>query len=143
MSVFYSWLVAGLVMCALEFVVPGFIIIFFGAGAVLTAFATLLFPEMGANAQALLFLALSIVSLVIFRRHAIGHGAKKNADAAVDYDDDFIGREVVAVEALEPGKPGKVELNGVQWNAVASEALAPGDRAKVRGRNGLVLEIAR
>ncbi len=58
MSVFYSWLVAGLVMCALEFVVPGFIIIFFGAGAVLTAFATLIFPEMGANAQALLFLAL-------------------------------------------------------------------------------------
>ena len=141
MSVFYSWLVSGLVLCVLEFVVPGFVIIFFGAGAMLTAFATLVFPSLGASAQAMLFLALSLVSLVVFRRQALGRGARKNADASVDYDDDFVGREVVVVAAIAPSAPGKVELNGVNWNATSESALAPGARAKVIGRDGLTLKI--
>lgn len=141
MSMFYSWLVTGLVLCALEFAVPGFVIIFFGAGAILTAFATLIFPSMGTNAQAMAFLALSLVSLAIFRRQALGRGARKDADATIDYDDDFTGREAVVVEAIAPGAPGKVELNGVNWNAAAEAALAPGARVRVVSRNGLVLRV--
>lgn len=141
MSVFYSWFVSGLVMAALEFFVPGFVIIFFGAGAILTAFATLVFPSMSANAQIFLFVALSLVSLAIFRKQAFGHGMKKNADAATNYDDDFIGREVVVVEPINPSAPGKVELNGVNWNAVSEVALAKGDRAKVIARDGLTLKV--
>ncbi len=143
MNAFYSWLVGGLAMCALEFIVPGFVIVFFGAGAVLTALALLLFPGMSANTQAILFLGLSLVSLAVFRRQALGHGKRKSADAAVDYDDDFIGREAVVVEAVGPGAPGKVELNGVNWGAVSDTAFAKGERVKVSRRDGLVLTVAR
>ena len=141
MTVFYSWLVSGLVMCALEFVVPGFVIIFFGAGAILTAFAALVFPGLSANAQAMVFLALSLASLAVFRRQALGNGAKKNADARVDYDDDFTGREVVAAEAIAAGAPGKVEFNGVNWNAVPDAALEKGERARIVARDGLTLKV--
>lgn len=141
MSVFYSWFVSGLVLAALEFIVPGFVIIFFGAGAILTAFATLVFPSMSSNTQAIVFVVLSLVSLAVFRKQAFGHGAKKNADAATDYDDDFIGREVVVVEPIAPGAPGKVELNGVNWNATSESALAKGVRAKIVARDGLTLVV--
>lgn len=141
MSAFYSWFVSGLVLAALEFVVPGFVIIFFGAGAILTAFAMLAFPGMSANTQAILFVALSLVSLAAFRRQAFGHGAKKSADANKDYDDDFIGREAVVVEPISPGVPGKVELNGVNWNAVSESTLSSGSRVRIAARDGLTLKV--
>ena len=141
MTLFQYWLVSGLVMCALEIVVPGFVIIFFGAGAILTALATLVFPGLGVSAQTLLFIVLSLASLAAFRRQAVGRGARKDADAAIDYDDDFTGRYAVVVEAVAPGAPGKVEFNGVNWNAASDTALAPGTRVRVVSRNGLTLTV--
>lgn len=141
MTLFQYWLVSGLVMCALEIVVPGFVIIFFGAGAILTALATLVFPGLGVSAQTLLFIVLSLASLAAFRRQAVGRGARKDADAAIDYDDDFTGREVVVVEPIAPGAPGKVELNGVLWNASSEASFAPGTRVRVVSRDGLTLAV--
>ena len=143
MTVFYSWLVSGLVLCALEFVVPGFVIIFFGAGAVLTAFVALVFPAMPPALQTGLFLLFSIASLVVFRRQAVGRGARKDADAAVDYDDDFTGRQAVVTEAIAPGAPGAVEFNGVKWNAEAETATAVGTRVRIVSRDGLTLKVMR
>lgn len=141
MSGFYSWLAVGLILSLSELWVPGFVIIFFGAGALLTSVATLLFPSITANMQLFLFVVLSVVSLIVFRRHAVGNGTRRNADAAQDYDDDFTGHEAVVVEPVAPGRPGKVELNGVNWNATAGTDLAAGDRVKVLSRDGLTLKV--
>lgn len=141
MSAFYSWLITGLVLCVSEFFVPGFVIIFFGAGALLTSLITLVFPSLSVNFQTFLFFAFSIVSLLLFRRQAFGKGAKKNADVSIDYDDDFTGHDVVVIENIAPGKPGKVELNGVNWNASADQVLSAGERATVAARNGLTLIV--
>lgn len=141
MTIFYSWLTAGLLLALSEIWIPGFVIIFFGAGAVLTAFVSLAFPGISPSTQAVLFIALSLASLAVFRRQAVGSGAKKSADASRDYDDDFIGREAVVVEDIPADGYGKVELNGVNWSAKSREAIALGARVKICARDGLTLEV--
>lgn len=143
MSGFYYWLAIGLVLSLSELWVPGFVIIFFGAGALLTSAVALLFPNLSANTQMFLFVVLSVASLAIFRRYTVGNGIGKKADATRDYDDDFIGRTVVVIEPVADGKPGKVELNGANWNAVADADFAVGDRARVAARDGLTLRLVR
>lgn len=141
MSIQYLWMIAGLVLAALEFIVPGFVIIFFGAGAFLTGILTWIFPAISPTLQVLIFTVLSLVSLFAFRRQAVGTGAKVKADSNTDYDDDFIGREAVVIEAISSSAPGKVEFNGANWNAESNVDLVPSSRVKIVSRKGLTLVV--
>lgn len=141
MSVFNSWLVAGLVMCALEFVVPGVVLVFFGAGAILTGLVTWLAPGFPPYAQTLLFTVFSVVSLIVCRRFIVGRGKGQSARRDVDYDDDFTNRAAAVVEAIPEGAPGKVELNGSNWNAVSETPVAAGARVRIVSRDGLTLRV--
>ena len=37
--------------------------------------------------------------------------------------DDFFEKEAVIMARIEPGRSGKVELNGVDWDAVSDSSL--------------------
>ena len=139
MSAYMLWLISGIIMMALEFVVPGFVIIFFGAGAVLTGLTVWIFGGIPSVWQTLLFVVLSLGALAAFRRHAVGSGNKHAAASGVDYDDECIGKIVKVVEPLEPGRPGKVELGGTNWSAECAEPVAASAMVEVVSRNGLTL----
>ena len=52
---YVMWLALGLVLAVSEFFVPGFVIIFFGAGAILTGIVKLVFSGLGDGAALLIF----------------------------------------------------------------------------------------
>ena len=141
MSVQICWLIIGLVLAALEFVVPGVVLVFFGAGAIMTGLVTWMLPSFPAYAQTLLFTIFSVVSLIVCRRFIVGRGKGQKARRDVDYDDDFIGRTATVVEAIPAGAPGKAELNGSNWNAVSDAPVAVGTRVKIVARDGLTLHV--
>ena len=62
------WFIAGLVMLLLEFAMPGLIIFFFGAGAILVAVICLFF-DISVNAQLGIFLVSSLLLLRGLRRY--------------------------------------------------------------------------
>lgn len=137
------WLSLGLILTVSEFFVPGFVIIFFGAGAFLTGVLKLLIPGLGDAAALLVFSLSSIVSLVLFRKTWIGGKVVRDANSPQtgDADESCVGRKVSVVEPVAPGKPGKVELNGVNWSAESDEAIPAGVFAVVTGRDGLTLRV--
>lgn len=53
----------------------------------------------------------------------------------------MLGTYAVAQTALDPN--GQVMLRGELWQAHSSVAVAPGERVRVRSRNGLLLEVER
>jgi membrane protein implicated in regulation of membrane protease activity len=55
--------------------------------------------------------------------------------------DDFFEKEAVVVARIEPGKPGKVEFNGVAWDAVSDSGLDVDSRVKIIDRSGLKLKV--
>jgi membrane protein implicated in regulation of membrane protease activity len=55
--------------------------------------------------------------------------------------DDFFEKEAVVVARIEPGKPGKVEFNGVAWDAVSDDSIDVDFRVRIIDRNGLKLKV--
>lgn len=137
------WLCLGIVLAVSEFVVPGFVIIFFGAGAIVTGVLKLIFSEMSDGVAVLIFALASLASLLLFRKTWVGGKVVRdgNTKDTGDIDESCVGRKVVVVEAISPDCAGKVELNGVFWSAESDSVLSAGANAVVTSRKGLVLTV--
>lgn len=138
----FLWILLGLLLIILEFIIPAFVIVFFGLGAVITGILLYLgFPQ-NSGLPFLVFCVCSVGSMLIMRHKMQTIFRGRHADEAGADGDDIVGKEAVVVVALEaPHHWGKVELRGSHWDAVASAPLAVGTRVKVTSRDGLKLSV--
>jgi inner membrane protein len=138
------WAILGLVLILAEFVVPEFVIFFFGLGALLNSVLTAIFPGLAASIplQALTWLGLSAVSLFSLRRYFSSwfRGRKFEEDDQADW----IGRPAKVTEEIAPDRPGRISLNGTTWVAESfDETFKPGERVEVIQREGTRFLVTR
>ncbi len=136
------WFIAGLVLLLTELFAPSLILMFFGLGAWIVAALYLLF-NIEFPTQLIVFAVSSIVLLVFLRKKLkpvfLGYvSSKQNTGQNMD---DFLEKEAVVVARIEPGKPGKVEFNGVAWDAVSDSIIDVDSRVKIIDRSGLKLKV--
>ena len=136
------WFIAGLVLLLTELFAPSLILVFFGLGAWIVTALYLLF-NIGLPTQLIVFAVSSIVLLVFLRNKLkpvfLGYvSSKQNSGQNMD---DFFEKEAVVVARIEPGKPGKVEFNGVAWDAVSDDSIDVDFRVRIIDRNGLKLKV--
>jgi len=136
------WFIAGLVLLLTELFAPSLILIFFGLGAWVVTALYLLF-NIGFPTQLIVFAVSSIMLLVFLRKKLkpvfLGYvSSKQNSGQNMD---DFFEKEAVVMARIEPGKPGKVEFNGVAWDAVSDSSLDVDTRVKIIDRSGLKLKV--
>jgi membrane protein implicated in regulation of membrane protease activity len=117
------WFLIGLVLFLLELVVPGFIIFFFGFGAWLTALVCLV-ADPGTNLQIIIFAVASILSLLVLRRMIQKKFFYSKEDHSGAVEDEFTGKEGIALTDFGPGKKGKVEFKGTTWNAESDSVIS-------------------
>ena len=142
MNSFWCWLIAGVILMTSEFVIPGFIVVFFGLGACITGVAALLFPKLPFSWEIFIFAVLSVILLFAFRRFMPGVFKGKNIPACEDVDlDSVAGSTAVAVTDIKPEEPGKVEFRGTLWNATANECITSGTGVKIISRENLTLIV--
>ena len=138
------WFILGVVFLVLEALTPGLFLLFFGLGAWAAGGGGL--AGLGLMAQGLIFLTVSLVSLVIFRKKLQAFFAARPSRSE-DFDDpvvsgQYLGREVTVIGATAPGRSGLVELNCTNWNARSEGGvLEPGDQVRVLRREGLTLIV--
>jgi membrane protein implicated in regulation of membrane protease activity len=138
----WHWVVLGLVLSALELAsAGGFFIIFFGAGAIVVGLLSLLNLAGPLWVQWLLFSALSVVSLRLFRDPLLRRMQANVPHARVD---DLTKDVAIALEDIAPGAVGRVELRGSAWSArnVGPGPIAKVQRCTVRRVDGLMLHIS-
>jgi membrane protein implicated in regulation of membrane protease activity len=138
--VWWLWVLLGLGLFLLEMGTPGgFFAIFFGVAAVVVG--GLAWPGWAGPAwlQWLLFSAISVVGLLLFRRPLMRH-FKLDRSKLVD---SLVGEVAVVLEEVSPGGVGKAELRGTSWTARShsSASLARGRRCTVERVEGLTLWI--
>lgn len=138
------WAILGLVLILSEFIVPEFVIFFFGLGALLNSVLTAIFPGLAANIpfQVLTWLGLSAVSLFSLRKYLSGwfRGRKFEEDDQTDW----IGRAAKVTEEIAPDKQGRISLNGTTWVAESfDETFKPGERVEVIQREGTRFLVTR
>lgn len=131
------WTVAGLALIALEALVPGLVIMFFGVGALITALACLL-VDLSWAAQVVLFACASVLSLVTLRSTLakVFQGRQRQDQEQVESIGSLVGADAVVTEAIEAGGAGRVKLRGSFYAATSDEALAVGQRVRVVADSG-------
>jgi membrane protein implicated in regulation of membrane protease activity len=129
------------VLVALEMASSGgFYIIFFGVAALLVAALVATGVTEAAWLQWLLFSALSIASLLLFRNPIM---RKLNLGAGAPDIDTLAGETGTALEDMNAGANGRVELRGTTWSArnTGSTPLARGHRCVVVRAERLTLLV--
>jgi len=136
----WMWIVAGLLLLGIELLTPGSLFwIFFAVGAAAAGLAAALFPELPLAALALVFSAVSLVSLALFRKPLL---ERMNRQMPPEDSVDNLEREVaVALMDIAPGAVGKAELRGAAWTAAnaSSVPIAAAQRCRVDRVEGLTL----
>ena len=137
----WHWLVLGLVLVVAEMAAAGgFYIIFFGIGALTVGVLAGLGFAGPVWMQILLFSAVSVSTLAIFRGRML---RAFQPDVQLPTIDALVGELAIATEDLAPGGVGRVELRGAAWSArnSADVAVTRGARCRVTGVDGLTLYI--
>lgn len=135
----WSWIVGGMVLLAIELLVPGGVFVWLGAAAVAVGLISLAQP-ISWPMQWLLYGALAIASVVAWLNYARRHKETEtdrpllNKRAAR-----FIGREVALKEDINDGF-GRVELGDTVWR-VSGPNLTAGTKVKITGAEGAVLTV--
>ena len=132
------WFIAGFVCFMLEFVLPGFILFFFGVGAWIVAFLSL-FMELSLNAQIILFLGASLITLLVFRKwlRSLLDARKQKSEI----EDEFIGKTGIALTLIAPNTQGKLNFKGTTWDAISEDIIQPGERAMIIGNESILLRV--
>jgi len=134
------WFIIGLVLFLLELVLPGFVIFFFGVGAWITALLCLI-AEPGINLQAIVFAVTSVLSLVLLRRMIQKKFFYSREELSKEVEDEFTGKEAIALTELIPGKDGKVEFKGTTWKAESESEISKGQTVIIKNKENFKLFV--
>ena len=137
------WFIIGLILMLSEFVMPGLIIAFFGAGAWVVAILCMIIPGISLNLQLFIFLISSIVLLLALRKQLakVFKGFEKQKNPAGEDVDDFVGHRATVLKAILPNKKGKIEFHGTAWDAEADEEIGEGQIVEIIGKESITLKV--
>jgi inner membrane protein len=133
------WFLVGLGLLLLELVLPGLVILFFGAGAWVTALVCTI-TDVNLNWQILIFLVASLLGLVLLRKYLKKRFFNRSDKEIDDQLEEFIGRRALAIDDFMNGS-GKVEFKGTQWTARSSEPVSKGDWVIIRSKDSLTFKV--
>lgn len=134
----WVWVVLALVLLGAEAVTPGgFVVLFFGIGALAAGLLAAVQTTPSLLLQALTFSIVACVSLVLFRGRLLA--SLKPPPTRVDT---LVGEVGTLLDDLAVDAVGKIELRGTAWSArSAGPALRRGQRCRVERVDGLTLWI--
>ena len=133
------WFLVGLGLLLLELVLPGLVILFFGAGAWVTALVCA-FTNINLNMQILIFLVASLLGLVLLRKYLKARFFNRSNKEIDDQLEEFIGHKAKVIDDFKDGE-GKVEFKGTRWSARSSDPVAKGDWVIIRSKDSLTFNV--
>ncbi len=145
------WLIIGVLLLLLEMGLPGFVLFFFGVGALVVAAALWLLPagSLPIVWQLGLFLAVSLLSLaalrgVVMRKFFALPAVDKKAQEEQGREDIIHakpGEKAVVSQAIYPPAEGQLKFAGTFWRATADEPVEAGEVVAVVSQHQLVIHV--
>lgn len=125
------WFILGFVFIFLELFLPGFILLFFAIGCLVTTLAVLIW-DLSLTLQILIFTGISVVSLLLLRNLMMQ--TFRGASGALneqDFDDFPEGEHVQVLKDITPDKNGRIMHRGSTWEAAAEEIIESGETVEI------------
>jgi membrane protein implicated in regulation of membrane protease activity len=141
----YQWAILGVALVLAELLVPAFVLVWFGLGALVVAALVALFRDVYFVAQLLVWIAASVALVLLWFKvfkpyqHKITSG-RSSAEA--------VGEVGLLVSDIAPFGKAKVRfqtplLGSDVWECVSDEKIAAGSRVKVVSVDGSLLKISK
>jgi membrane protein implicated in regulation of membrane protease activity len=134
------WFLLGLVLFLLELVIPGFFIFFFGLGAWVTALICLL-GEPSTNLQIIIFAIVSVLSLVALRKMMQKKFFYHDDNLSDKVEDEFTGKDALAIEDFSNENTGRVEFKGTPWKAESDTHIKAGQTVIIKSKENFKLKV--
>jgi inner membrane protein len=134
----WHWWILGAVLAAVETLLPGVLAIWFGAAAIVVG-ALLLVVPIPWQLQLVLFAALGVAAMVLWRRFRKPEAPASDEPALNQRGQRYIGQSFTLVEPIQGGT-GKIQVGDSVWLVQGGDAPA-GARVRVTGVNGTVLQV--
>lgn len=127
------WLAIGVGFIIAELMAPGFIVIFFGIGA-LIAGATAFFGST-LQIQLVVFGVSSLVLLLLLRRYMASVFQGSAEAETAEEEDTAVGASAEVVEPIVPPRSGRIKYQGTFWAAESAQSIDAGDMVRIVSRH--------
>ena len=136
---FSLWLSSGIFLTAIEFLVPGLVMVFVGLGALTVALGMHLGYIDEIVQQFITFFISSIIYLLTLRFLVLRFVPSVTRKENIDEDEEVIGSIVELVADINSGEFGRVEHSGSTWQARAEgdQTILKGEQVKIIGRENI------
>jgi len=136
---FSLWLSSGIFLTAIEFLVPGLVMVFVGLGALTVALGMHLGYIDEIVQQFITFFISSIIYLLTLRFLVLRFVPSVTRKENIDEDEEVMGSIVELVEDINSGEFGRVEHSGSSWQARAEgdQTILKGEQVKIIGRDNI------
>ena len=134
----WVWIAIGLILAALEMLVPGVYLIWLAVAAIITGLLTFGL-DLGLPSQVVIFVSVSLISAFSARRF-LRDSPIESADPLLNQRGGrLVGEMAVVTQAFEGGT-GRIKHGDSEWLARGPDA-AVGERVRITGSNGAVLVV--
>ena len=142
--VYWHWLVAAAVLAILEMVMPGPLLIFFAAAAMVVGALAFAIPGLSWQLQFVAFAVLSVAGIFAWRAYRKRHPEQLDSGDHPTLNKraaQYVGRVVVVHEAIVNGN-GKAKVDDSIWRVSGPDA-PEGTKVKVVSADGGFLKVER
>lgn len=135
----WAWFLAAIVLLVLETLAPGVIFLWMAIAAGAVGLIDLVIPGISWEAQIVIFVILSVVSVFLGRRYIARNPIVSEDEMLNRRGEQHIGKTYEVVEAISGGA-GRIKVGDSIWIAEGPDA-ALGDRVKVIDAESTVLKV--
>ena len=138
---FWYWLILGVIFLGLEILAPGAILMWFGAGAIVTGLIMWVLPDLAIGWQLLIFAVVSGFSVLAWRnsRFFSEENTPPPDPTLNNRLQSYIGKEYSLTEAITNGR-GSMRVVDSNWR-VQGKDMPEGTRVKVVGVEGITFLV--
>ena len=136
---FSLWLGSGIFLMAVEFLVPGLVMVFVGLGSLTVVFGMHFGYIDGILQQFITFFISSIIYLFTLRFLVLRFVPSVTRKENIDEDEEVMGSIVEIIADINSGELGRVEHSGSSWQARAEgdQTILKGEQVKIIGRDNI------
>lgn len=134
----WVWIAIGLILAALEMLVPGVYLIWLAVAAIITGLLTL-GVGLGLPAQVVVFVSLSLIAAFSAKRFLRESPIESSDPLLNQRGTRLIGESAIVTHAIEGGS-GRVKHGDSEWIARGPD-IGEGERVRITGSDGAILLV--
>ncbi len=136
---FWHWLIAAVVMIIIEMILPAAYFLWMGISAFVVGLSIYVIPDMPVLIQVIIFGVLSVVCLVLYKRHKKSNPNVNDQPNLNRRGEQYVGRSFTLDEAIVNGV-GKVKVDDSTWKVKGTD-MPVGMKVRVMSVEGTVFNV--